>query len=229
MIGLLLILAICGQGLTALPRYRIVDNERVCWFWFTQNKLDCINLKTPVPYQATNYTLEDYTKKFGKPFQLTEKKREVMVRGLVWEQYRSSWILARGRDARIELSDMEFHGLYSKHKFFQGLGVVGRMAVCKSIYKGKGFQCKMPWNDTVKMSRSKFIKFFVKRRPRVNRRNQKCKKLYTIDFFWNTDGTRWRCWNYHFWPVSPDSPDTGVWNYYHFSRKYGDFTYILEE
>lgn len=87
----------------------------------------------------------------------------------------------------------------------------------------------MPWNDSVRMSRSKFINFFVKRRSNKYGDSSRCKKLYKIDQFWNIDGTRWRCWNYHFWPVDADSPDSGVWNYYHFSRKYGDFTYIVEE
>lgn len=120
MLGIILILALCSGGMCALPRYRIIDNERVCWYWFSMDKLDCLNLKTPEPYQKNSYTLKEYIDKFGKPFQLTEAKREVMVRGLIWEQYRSQWILSKGNRAKITLSDMEFHGLYSKHKFFKG-------------------------------------------------------------------------------------------------------------
>lgn len=214
---------------TALPRYRIVDNERVCWYWFSMFKLDCIDLKTKAPYKKTSYTQKDYEAKFGLPFQLTRKRRQVMVRGLIWEQHYNQWTLARGSQAKLVLSDMEFHGLYSKHPFFKNKGVVGSLALCNSIYNGRAFSCKMPWNDTVRMSRSKFVKFFVKRRTNKYGVSSKCKGLYNSDLFWNTDGTLWRCWNYHFWPTSPDSPDSGVWNYYHFSKKFGDFTYILEE
>lgn len=124
---------------------------------------------------------------------------------------------------------MQFHGIYSDHPFFKGEGVVGGIAVCKSVYEGKAFECKMPWDETVTMSRTKFVDFFVRLRPNKQGENTTCKKLEAIDTFWNVDGTRWRCWNYHFWPLDLASGDKGAWNYYQFSKKFGDFTYIVEE
>lgn len=74
---------------------------------------------------------------------------------------------------------MEFHGLYSNHEFFENEGVVGSKALCKAAFNGKGFECQMPWNETVTMSKTKFVDLFVRERP-INGNEGKCKRLEEI-------------------------------------------------
>jgi hypothetical protein len=45
-----------------------------------------------------------------------------MVRGLVWEQEKTMWKLNHGGNNSISIDDISFHGIYSSHEFFKGLG-----------------------------------------------------------------------------------------------------------
>ena len=223
------LLGVTQFGACLIDKFYFIDDQRACWFIKSSKTLECKDLASTSQEEKLSYTLQKYIEVFGEPFQLTMKSRNVMVSGLVWKQKGNQWILSRGDSQKLTLSDMEFHGLYSDHEFFTGEGVVGGIALCKSVYQGKGFECKMPWDETVTMSRTKFVDFFVRLRASKEGENTTCKKLEEIDTFWNVDGRKWRCWNYHFWPVSKRSQDAGVWNYYQFSKKFGDYTYIVEE
>lgn len=101
---------------SALPRVRLVDGNRVCWYWFTREMLDCEELSSGPPYSSKSYNLKRYIKKFGKPFQLTQKKRRVMVHGLIWEQENYSWTLRASENQELELSETQFYGVYSNLK-----------------------------------------------------------------------------------------------------------------
>lgn len=173
-------------------------------------------------------TYEEFTKKYGVPFQfLRGKKREIIMEGLIWEQSGFHWTLKRGVGTVLVINDIQFHGLYSKNKFFDGKGVVGNYALCK--YSNRVFECQLPWGEKKKFSRSKFLKFFV--RKRIFRRYHKANvcKGDQLAVFWNRYGSKWRCWNYHFWRVKEKGEYTRVLNYYKFTRRYGDLTYIFDQ
>ena len=232
----------------ALPKIFLVDNSRACDYWFSMSRLDCKDLKTQ---KTTTYSLQDYKNRFGVPFQLTQKTRRVEVGGLIWQQSGFKWTISRGINARLSLTDSEFHGLYSQNQYFRQKGVVKGSALCRAGQRGRKFSCLLPWGQNRIFSRRGFLRFFVKKR--LIKPYSPVNKCFgsRVRRFWNVDGRVWKCWNYNFWP-DLDVTNQGSegmqgsrrrrygyyggylrrqrpWNYYHFVKKFGDLGYILED
>jgi len=174
----------------------------------------------------SQFTLTEYTRKFGIPFELTNMERTVNIHGLSWVQ--KGFVYFLNIDSKhLVLDSRNFIGLYNSSIYFHNYGRIGNFAKCKSLDEKSEFLCNFPWEPSTpkQITKEQFIQYFVKS-EKNDITGDSCSKFWIHGFWHLGDGSFWRCWNNNFW--KKEKGKNLILNRREFELQIGDILFLLE-